>query len=227
RRLLPRRVRPPDPGDGRARQRPGPGRRHPRHLRLDREQRPVPDHEAAERCHRDPRGDRGGGGDLRDERGRQRLPGPGGRRVLARDRFRGPRVNGRRLRPPPDRLDLTVWRLLGVGLALLATLAACESAPAPSDAGPVVERGIANGFVLETSVPRRVWSSTDIIPVTTTLTWTGPAASQRVGTATDGPVMFGLKQLDGTLEMGGAQDAVCDHKSYDRGVATPIPFAKS
>jgi hypothetical protein len=39
--------------------------------------------------------------------------------------------------------------------------------------------------------------------------------------------MFGLKQLDGTLEMGGAQDAVCDHKSYDRGVATPIPFAKS
>jgi len=120
-----------------------------------------------------------------------------------------------------------VWRLLGVGLALLATLAACESAPAPSDAGPVVERGIANGFVLETSVPRRVWSSTDIIPVTTTLTWTGPAASQRVGTATDGPVMFGLKQLDGTLEMGGAQDAVCDHRSYDRGVATPIPFAKS
>ena len=121
-----------------------------------------------------------------------------------------------------------MWGALGFGLALLVVTAACESAPAPSsDGGPVVERVAANGFVLEASLPRRVWSSTDVVPVTTTLTWTGPGPTQQVGTSTDGPVSFALKQLDGTLEMGGAHDDVCAHKSYDRGVATPIPFAKS
>jgi hypothetical protein len=120
-----------------------------------------------------------------------------------------------------------VWGRLGVGLALLATIAACESAPAPPDAPPNVVRAAANGFVLETSIPKRVWGSTEVIPVTTTLTWTGAVASQRVGTSTDGPVSFGLKQLDGTLEMGGGHDLVCDHKSFDRGVATPIRFGKS
>jgi hypothetical protein len=120
-----------------------------------------------------------------------------------------------------------VWGRVGVGLALLVTIAACDAAPAPSDTGPIIVRAASDGFVLETSIPKRVWTSTDVIPVTTTLTWTGPAVTQGVGTSTDGPVSFGLKQLDGTLEMGGAQDAVCDHKSFDRGVATPVPFGKS
>ena len=71
-RLLPRRLRPPDPGHRRARQLPRPRRRHARHLPLDGQQQPVADHEAADRRDRDPRRDRGRRRHLRDERGRHR-----------------------------------------------------------------------------------------------------------------------------------------------------------
>ena len=81
-RLLPRRVRPPDPRDRRARHRPRAGRRDARGLPVDDQQQPVHDHEAPDRRHRDPRRHRGGRRDLRHERGRH---GPGvrrGQRVL-------------------------------------------------------------------------------------------------------------------------------------------------
>ncbi len=59
RRLLPRRLRPPDPGHRRAGQLPGARRRHARHLPLDDQQQPVADHEAPDRCHGHPGRDRG------------------------------------------------------------------------------------------------------------------------------------------------------------------------
>ncbi len=71
RHLLPRRVRPPDPGHGRARQRPRARVRHARGLPVDGEQQPDRDHEAPHRRDRDPRRHRGDGRDLRHERGRR------------------------------------------------------------------------------------------------------------------------------------------------------------
>ena len=69
RHLLPRRVRPPDPGHGRAGQRPRARGGHARGLPVDDQQQPVGDHEAADRRDRDPGRDRRRRRDLRHERG--------------------------------------------------------------------------------------------------------------------------------------------------------------
>ena len=70
--LLPRRVRPPDPAERRARHVPRAGRRLARGLPLDDQQQPVDDHEAPHRRDRDPRRHRRDRRPVRDERGGKR-----------------------------------------------------------------------------------------------------------------------------------------------------------
>jgi len=112
-----------------------------------------------------------------------------------------------------------------VGL-LAGLIVACDATVAPVSS-PTSWHAESRDFVLQASIPKLQWSSADEIVVTTTLTWTGAAPTVQVGTSTDGPVEFSLNQLDGTLEMAGAHDLVCATKTFARGVATPVPFAKS
>jgi len=103
----------------------------------------------------------------------------------------------------------------------------CDASPAPTTA-PLNAKAIGDGFVLETSIPKGVWSPGEVIPVATTFTWTGADQKKTVWTFGSGPVTFDLKQLDGRrFSMGSAHTADCAPKTFTRGIPTPIPFQKS
>ena len=107
-------------------------------------------------------------------------------RVLARDRVRRPRLGRRGVRPPPDRLDLSVPRSSGRAGALLACLAlaaaGCDLSTAlTAPTAPVNAKAIADGFVLETSLPKARWAAGEVIPVTTTFSGPAPTPRRRSG----------------------------------------------
>jgi hypothetical protein len=118
----------------------------------------------------------------------------------------------------------------GALLACLALAAAgCDLSTAlTAPTAPVNANAIADGFVLETSLPKARWAAGEVIPVTTTFTWTGADPQKTVWTFGGGPVIFELRQLDGPLfQTGGAHTADCAPRTFSQGAATPIPFQKS
>jgi hypothetical protein len=119
-----------------------------------------------------------------------------------------------------------IARSLGATLIAQAfVLGACSSGPSP-DASPLVAVDQGQGFVLTMALPTDHFASGQAIEVRTTLTWTGPAATAGVWGSGHGPVGFVVQEVTGRRTMGGAMTSDCRMTSYDRGVATPIPFGK-
>jgi hypothetical protein len=118
-----------------------------------------------------------------------------------------------------------VARLL-LALVAAAAVVACDGS-GPETSAPIGARAEANGFVLETRLPKATWGPDEAIQVSTTFTWIGAAPMQSVWASAGGPVLFGLQQLDGPVTIGPASDLVCAKADFQRGVVTPVPFAKS
>lgn len=117
-------------------------------------------------------------------------------------------------------------RAVAAGVAIVALASgACDATPAPSAAPG--GRAMANGFVLETSLPKDVWAPDEAIDVRTTLTYVGPEDAAGVWGSGSGLVSFVLAEVGGTKSVGGAARSDCRPYRFARGVATDIPFAKS
>ena len=119
-------------------------------------------------------------------------------------------------------------RALLLVLALSLAVASCGSTvPAPDAPSPIVGRVENGGFVLEVMLPRQQFSTTDAIPVQTTLTWTGAAPRGELWGSGSGPVSFLLTELGPPRRaMGGGMTLDCTSTEFARGVPTPVPFAK-
>jgi hypothetical protein len=120
-----------------------------------------------------------------------------------------------------------VLRALLVPVALMA-LAGCD-AMNPSAAEtpqPIVLRSAANGFVLETTLPRLTWRSDEAIQVATTLTYAGPDARTSVWGSGSGVVEFQLQELTGNRSVGAPMTADCHQWDYVRNVPLSIPYPK-
>ena len=125
-------------------------------------------------------------------------------------------------RAGPRRAGTRLIGFLLVGLAM----AACDASPLVAG-GPVPWTAQANGFVLQATMPKLDWLSTEAIGIDTTLTWTGDEPTKAIWTSGGGPVSFSLERADGTVTMPAASDLVCARQDYARGVPTQIPFSKS
>ena len=119
--------------------------------------------------------------------------------------------------------------VLGLGLAAGGLAAGCDVSSGPSEApGPIGVRAENQGFVLQVVLPSAGFASTDAIPVTTTLTWSGPAAKATIWGSGSGPVEFLIAEVGGGRRtMGGAMTADCRPSSYARGVPVDVPLVKS
>ncbi len=121
------------------------------------------------------------------------------------------------------------WMLL----ALTALLAGC-GAPVPSTTarpseslGPVETTVADDLFRLSNHADQATYHSTDAIAVHAVLTYTGTDASFVPAGSGEGLVAFGLRQLDGTLDMEAAVTADCVPHPMTPGVPQTIPFFKS
>lgn len=114
-------------------------------------------------------------------------------------------------------------------LALSLSVASCGSdGLAPEAPSPVVAQVENAGFILEVTLPRQQFGTSDAIPIQTTLTWTGAAPKGQLWGSGSGPVSFLLTEVGPPRRaMGGAMTLDCTSTDFPRGVATPVPFAKS
>jgi hypothetical protein len=65
------------------------------------------------------------------------------------------------------------------------------------------------------------------IDVAAALRYGGALAKATAWGSGSGPISFGIKRIDGTIDIGGAQTDDCRPSDWPRGVAVPIRFAKS
>ncbi len=128
-------------------------------------------------------------------------------------------------RPRAAGLALAIGLLFAAGVVA----AGCDASPDPVDAPvPIGIRAENQGFLLQVSLPSQAFASADAIPVTTTLTWTGPAARASIWGSGSGPVEFLITEVGGgRRSMGGAMTADCRPSSYPRGVPVDVPLVKS
>ena len=120
---------------------------------------------------------------------------------------------------------MRIPRAAAVAVALtVVLLVACGSSPTPR---PGVD-GFAQDadFSLSIHADRASYRTTDPIVVTAELAFLGLAPDVKVYGDT-GLVGFGVKQLDGHLEMGPASDLVCAEKDIGRLTPVHVPFQKS
>jgi hypothetical protein len=129
--------------------------------------------------------------------------------------------------PSPGPIRRVAVQMAGLVIALVA--AGCGGLPDPGDGPtPLGVRVEDKGFVLQMSLPSSVWASADDIPVSTTLTWTGPAPEGGIWSSGGGPVVFTFTEVGGKSRMmGGAMTADCAAFTYARGVPAVIPLRKS
>ena len=117
-------------------------------------------------------------------------------------------------------------RVASLVLGLAAFSVACDAEATRGDA-PASARAEGGGFILETSVPRRLWGPDEAIQVVTSLTYAGPAPRATIWASGSGVVAFDLVEVGGRRRMGGAATSDCASYPYERGVRTAVPFAKS
>jgi hypothetical protein len=85
----------------------------------------------------------------------------------------------------------------------------------------------ADGLHLEIISSETTYPCADPIDVKAQLSYAGPGASTVIGTAGSGPVAFGVRQLDGTLQLQPAVRADCRDVTVSREEMLDIPFVKS
>jgi hypothetical protein len=94
-------------------------------------------------------------------------------------------------------------------MSAVAILTACAGLGAPrvdqpsTAPQPIVRDG---DFTLEITSPRDSWAAGEPIEVTATLTYERPGSTTIIGPGA-GPIAFGVRQLDGTREMGALMTA--------------------
>jgi len=113
------------------------------------------------------------------------------------------------------------------------------TAPAPSARSGSAEATAAPALVASASAElagyrttiatdRTVFRAADAVPITTTLTYVGPAAASAWWGSGSGPIRFLVEQLDGPIRTGGLMTADCGGPHpMPRGVASTVPFVKS
>ena len=118
-----------------------------------------------------------------------------------------------------------------VRLVALATLigaaGACSPAPSEPTGEPVVLTGRDAGFVLTLRIGSNVVDAGAPIDAAAQLTWEGAAPKAAIWGSGGGPVAFGLKQLDGPIELGPAMTGDCARHEFARLVPVEIPYKKS
>jgi hypothetical protein len=84
------------------------------------------------------------------------------------------------------------------------------------------------GYRVTIATDRTVFRAADAVPITTTLTYVGPAVTSAWWGSGSGPIRFLVEQLDGPLRTGGLMTADCGGPHpMPRGVASTIAFVKS
>ena len=115
--------------------------------------------------------------------------------------------------------------------ALVLVATGCGVSPSPdasaNSSEPILVEGGDAGFLLAMQVGSGVFNAGAPIDIAAQLTWTGAAPSATIWGSGGGPVSFGLKQLDGDLELGPAMTADCRAHEFARGVPVQIPYRKS
>lgn len=122
-----------------------------------------------------------------------------------------------------------------LGLAAVAATAALAAACGSGQPGsllpaspPITRVGDAQGFSLHVTLPASTFAAGEVIPISTTVTWNGPADSARIFGSGMGPVAFLVAEVGGAgRTMGGVMTADCAVKAYSRGVPVAIPLQKS
>jgi hypothetical protein len=120
--------------------------------------------------------------------------------------------------------------------AVLATIlavvaAACDvldpSPSGPPGGSPVDLRAEGAGFILAVRLPSLTLESLDAIPLETTLTWTGPAATSTVWGSGGGVVTFLYAEVGGAARaMGSVMTADCTPHVFSRNVPVAVPPGK-
>jgi len=114
-----------------------------------------------------------------------------------------------------------------VAIVVAVLVGGCSTDPSP-DATPPTAVAQGQGFVLTMAVPTDHFAVGQAIDVRTTLAWTGPAPNVTIWGSGMSPVGFLFEELTGRhRKIGGLMTADCSQHSYVRGVATPIPLAKT
>ena len=114
-----------------------------------------------------------------------------------------------------------------MAIVVAALLCGCSTEPSP-DATPPTAVAQGQGFVLAMALPTDHFAPGQAIDVRTTLAWTGRAPNVTIWGSGTGPVGFLFEELTGRhRKMGGLMTSDCSNHSYARGVATPIPLAKT
>ena len=84
------------------------------------------------------------------------------------------------------------------------------------------------GYRVTITTDRTEFRAADAVPISTTLTYLGPAAASAWWGSGSGPIRFLVEQLDGPLRTGGLMTADCGGPHpMPRGVGSTIPFVKS
>jgi hypothetical protein len=138
-----------------------------------------------------------------------------------------------------------VRRRMAIALVLCA-VAACGQSPEPSPTGqtpepsltgqtpepsltgqPIVVEGRNAGFALSMRIGSDVVDAGAPIDISAILVWEGAEPSATIWGSGSGPVSFGLKEIGGDLEMGGAMTLDCAMRDFVRLVPEAIPYHKS
>ena len=122
-----------------------------------------------------------------------------------------------------------VTRVLTTLALAAALLSACAtSPPATAVVGePATDVAEDGTFRLELRLPRATFASDEVIEPVAELTYLGPAAEVVATGSGSGPVLFGLRQLDGRREMGPAATGDCAPHPFVAGEPGTYEYTKS
>jgi hypothetical protein len=123
-------------------------------------------------------------------------------------------------------------RMRAAMMAGLLIAAACAPGPTSGTPAPTGTNGaetlVQDGaFRLTISAERPTYRTSEAIGISATLTYLGPDATVEVMGAGNGLIGFGLRQLDGHLEMDPLWEQSCRTYPMVRGAAVAFPFVKS
>jgi hypothetical protein len=115
--------------------------------------------------------------------------------------------------------------LVATGL-LAAVLAVAGCDMLPGGAGPMA-RDADESFELLLQVGSTRYTANQPIDLSATLAYLGPEAGIDLAGSGSGLISFSAKQLDGRLQIGGAQTSDCKAYRLNRGQPLEVPYMKS
>ena len=113
-----------------------------------------------------------------------------------------------------------------VAAFIVATAVAGCASPTPAAPVEQVDRQQDGTFALEIRTPKDRYNVGDAVPISTNFMYLGPDARTTV-TGSSTLVIFGVKQINGTIDMGGGSDAMCARHELTARQPVNVPFVKS